>query len=138
VAHIPDADEHRRRFAALPYADRRAIVRAVNQGRVVEKRKHAPFAVVIARRQQRLWRWGWLLGPAVGLVQLPQGWQVALVNALIGTVKLGLVARYFWSRATNAERANLALAEGRRKEAQSLSRGARTAPRGPRPRRGRG
>ncbi|MFA9429993.1 hypothetical protein [Egicoccus sp. AB-alg2] len=113
MARIPDPDDHRRQFAALDLAQRRAIVRAVNRGVAVDKRKHAPLAVVIARRQMRLWRWAWLLGPVIGLVQITAGWQAALLNALIGTTMLGLVARFWYLRASRAEAANLAFAEGR-------------------------
>ena len=121
MAKIPDRDEHRRRFAALPLADRRAIVRAVNRGQAVEVRKHAPLAVVLARRQQRLWRYAWLVGPLLGLVGLMDGWQVAVVNAMLGTLMLGGAARFWYLRAVRAEGANLALAEGRRREAERLS-----------------
>jgi hypothetical protein len=148
VATIPDRDEHRRRFMALPFAERRAIVRAVNRGELVEKRKHAPLAVVVARRQQRIWRWGWLAGPLIGLTQLGIGWEAALVNAVIGTLLLGGLARFWYLRASRAEAANLALAEGRKKDAQELVAGrrrgalssdrAQRAPREPRRRRGRG
>jgi hypothetical protein len=155
VASIPDRDEHRRRFAALDFADRRAIVRAVNRGQLVEKRKHAPLAVVVARRQQRIWRWGWLAGPLIGLTQLGIGWEAAVVNAIIGTMLLGSLARFWYLRAARAEAANLALAEGRKKDAQALVAGAglgwrrpgtgrfsgrraERAPREPKPRRGRG
>jgi hypothetical protein len=125
VATIPDRDEHRRRFAALPFSDRRAIVGAVNRGQLVEKRKHAPLAVVVARRQQRIWRWGWLAGPLIGLTQLGLGWEAALLNAAVGTLFLGGLARFWYLRATHAEAANLALAEGRKKDAQALVVGGR-------------
>jgi hypothetical protein len=122
VARIPDKAEHRRRFAALSFPERRAIVRAVNRGHVVDKRKHAPLAVVIARRQKRLWRWGWLAGPLIGLSQIGVGWNVALANGLLGTAVLMLIARFWYLRADRAEAANLAMADGRRKEAQALAR----------------
>jgi hypothetical protein len=148
VATIPDRDEHRRRFMALPFAERRAIVRAVNRGELVEKRKQAPLAVVVARRQQRIWRWGWLAGPLIGLTQLGIGWEAAVVNAVIGTMLLGGLARFWYLRAARAEAANLALAEGRKKDAQELAAGRRRSlfspgggergPREPHRRRGRG
>ena len=122
MAKIPDKAEHRRRFAALSFPDRRVIVRAVNRGQAVDKRKHAPLAVVIARRQKRLWRWGWLAGPLIGLAQLGAGWEAAVTNGLLGTAALGLIARFWYLRADRAEAANLALADGRRKEAEALAR----------------
>jgi hypothetical protein len=138
VAKIPDRDEHRRRFAALSFADRRAIVKAVNRGQLVEKRKHAPLAVVVARRQQRIWRWGWIAGPLIGLAQLGVSVEAALINAVIGTLTLGGLARFWYLRAARAEAANLALAEGRKRDAQELIAGrGRPALRVPRLRRGR-
>ncbi|GGI09509.1 hypothetical protein [Egicoccus halophilus] len=113
MVKIPDAAEHRRRFAALPLSERRAVVRAVNRGVAVDKRKHAPLAVVLARRQMRLWRWAWVCGAAIGAIGVVDGWQAMLVNALIGTTMLGLVGRHWFVRARRAEQANLALAEGR-------------------------
>lgn len=121
MAKIPDKAEHQRRFAALDVAQRRSIVRAVNRGQVVEVRKHAPLAVVLARRQQTLWRWAWLMGPAIGAFYLRGGWQLALANALLSTLVLGAVARFWYLRARRAEAANLALAEGRRKDAATIS-----------------
>lgn len=121
MAKIPDKAEHQRRFTALDLRERRAIVRAVNRGQATEKRKHAVLAVGIARRQQRLWRWGWIAGPIIGLVQIGAGWQVALSNAILGTAVLGLIARFWYVRASRAEAANLAMADGRRKEAELLS-----------------
>jgi hypothetical protein len=123
VARIPDKAEHQRRFAALPFAERRAIIRAVNKGQLVEKRKHAPLAVVVARRQQRIWRWGWIAGPLIGLVQLSVSLEAAIVNAVIGTLTLGALARFWYLRAARAEAGNLALAEGRKKDAQQLTAG---------------
>jgi hypothetical protein len=110
---VPDRTEHRRQFAALPFQDRRAIVRAVNRGAAVEKRKHAPLAIVIARRQRRLWRYAWLFGLAVGLVAIGDGWQAAALNGLIGMTTLGLLGRFWYVRASRAEQANTALAEGK-------------------------
>lgn len=122
MAKIPDKAEHRRRFAALGFTERREIVRAVNHGRPVSKRKHAVLAVGLARRQQRLWRWGWVAGPLIGFAQVGAGWQVALTNTLIATAVLSLLARFWYVRAARAEAANLALADGRRKEAEALGR----------------
>jgi hypothetical protein len=139
VAKIPDREEHRRRFAALPFSERRGIIRAVNKGQLVEKRKHAPLAVVVARRQMRIWRWGWIAGPVIGLMQLGISVEAAIINAIIGTLTLGAIARFWYMRAARAEAANLALAEGRKRDAQELSsRGSRPALRVPRLRRDRG
>jgi Flp pilus assembly protein TadB len=107
MARIPDKHEHRRRFAALETSERRSIIRAVNKGRAVEKRKHAPLAVGVARQQQRFWRLAWVVGPVIGLVQLRGGWQVALVNGVLGTAFLGMICWFWYVRASRAEAANL-------------------------------
>lgn len=117
MARIPDRAEHQRRFAALDLRQRREVVRAVNRGRVLEDRRLAALAVGLAQRQQRFWRWAWLMGPAIGLVQLffvPA--TAALINAGIGTVTLGLVSWWWYSRARKAEVGNRQVAEGTRQE----------------------
>lgn len=107
MARIPDRDEHRRRFASLETTDRRQIIRAVNKGRAVEKRKHAPLAVGVARQQQRFWKWAWVVGPVIGLIQLGAGWQVAVVNGVLGTLFLAGISWFWTRRAQRAEAANL-------------------------------
>lgn len=113
MAKIPEPAEHRRHFGTLTVSERRNVVRAVNRGVAVEKKKHAPLAVVIAQRQMRLWRYAWILGGAVGFVALSDGWQAVAVNALIGMLMFGLVGRFWFTRARRAEQANLALMEGK-------------------------
>ena len=112
MAKIPETKaQERRTYGALTASERRAVARAVNRGKAVDKRKHAPLAVVLARRQMKLWRRAWLLGLVVGAVGFTDGWQVALVNGVIGMAMLGLVARYWFVRARRAETANLAIVE---------------------------
>lgn len=118
------------RFLQLPRAERRAVMRAVNRGREVAERRHAPLAVGVAQRQQRFWRAAWLMGPTIALAQgaltdLPPE-QVVLL-AVWGTLVLGAMAWWWWSRARRAELANLALGGGRR-DVGPVRRGA-TAPR---------
>jgi hypothetical protein len=115
VAKTPDRAEHQRRFMALDQADRRAVMRAVNRGKAVDNRKHAPLAVMVARRQQRFWKWSWLLGPALGAVQLllvPV--EVAAFNAGLATLGLAAFSVFWYRRAARAEQLNLELADGRR------------------------
>jgi hypothetical protein len=114
AARVPDRQEHRRRFAALDVAERRAIIRSVNKGQAVDKRKHAPLAVGVARQQQRFWRWAWVVGPVIGLVQLRSGWQIALINGALGTIFLVGICWFWISRAKRAEEANLGLLGKRR------------------------
>jgi hypothetical protein len=114
VADVPDRAEHQRRFMALSTEERRAILRAVNRGRAVEVRKHAPLAVGVARRQRRFWRWAWLLGPILMAVQLalvPP--EVALANGGLATLALVLVSIIWYRKAVRAEQLNLAIVEGR-------------------------
>jgi hypothetical protein len=75
----------------------------------------------------------------IGLMQLGISVEAAIINAIIGTLTLGAIARFWYVRAARAEAANLALAEGRKRDAQELSsRGSRPALRVPRLRRDRG
>jgi hypothetical protein len=115
VAKIPDKAEHQRRFAGLDFADRRAIIRAVNRGQVLEDRKLAALAVGVARRQQRFWRVAWLIGPALGLLQLLYAdVQVALINGGIGTLTVGGLSLWWYTRARRAEQLNTEAVEGGR------------------------
>jgi hypothetical protein len=89
-------------------------MRAVNRGQAVEVRKHAPLAVMVARRQQRFWKWSWLLGPLLGAVQLllvPV--EVAVFNAGLATLGLAAFSVFWYRRAARAERLNLELAARR-------------------------
>lgn len=130
MVQIPDKKEHARRFAELPLKDRREIGRAVNRGRAVEKRAHAVHAVGVARRQQRFWRWAWLLGPIIGLAQIPfVEFQAAMFNLAFGTIVLGGMAAYWLWRARQAERANLQIVERKRRSGSGSS-GSSGAPKG--------
>lgn len=102
-----DPDGLRREFATLPLSSRRAVARAVSRGRAVEDRKLAAYAVMIARRQQRLWRWMWLTGPAIGLTQIGGGAEAAIAAVVVSTVTMGLLARWWFVRARRAEMVNL-------------------------------
>jgi hypothetical protein len=85
----------------------------VNRGQLLEDRKLAALAVGVARRQQRFWRLAWLMGPALGLVQLTYlDPQVALLNAAIGTLTIAGLAAWFYLRARRAEQLNVAFVEG--------------------------
>ncbi|MEX1162264.1 MAG: hypothetical protein WEB03_01665 [Nitriliruptor sp.] len=105
----------RREFAALPLSSRRAVARAVSRGRAVDERKLAVHAVLVARRQQRLWRWVWLAGPAIGITQISAGWQAAVVAIAISTVTMGLLSRYWLLKARRAEADNLGLVSKRQR-----------------------
>ncbi len=115
MANKDDRRAVQQRFATLDSSDRRAIAKAVNRGQPVDKRKHAPFAVHIAERQMRFWRWSWLIGPVIGLLQVGQlGLVPAIVNALVASAFLGSMSAFFWIRARRSLEANLALSDGKR------------------------
>jgi len=106
-----DARRLNERFSLLSRAERRAIVRAVNRGEGMPKRRDAELAVGVARRQQRFWSRAWLLGPAIAVVQVivtPIGWQEGLLLAAWGSLLLGMMAAWWWTRARRAEIVNLA------------------------------
>ncbi len=137
MASKDDRRAVQQRFATLDSSDRRAIVKAVNRGRPVDKRKHAPFAVHIAERQMRFWRWSWLIGPVVGLLQIAQmGLAEALVSALVASAFLGSMSAFFWIRARRSLEANQALSDGKRAaSARPAEPERRKEDEGPRPRR---
>ena len=111
-----DAQRLNERFALLDRAERRAIMRAVNRGLPMERRRDAELAIGVARRQQRFWSRAWLLGPAIALVQAlvtPIGWLEGLLLAAWGTVLLGMMAAWWWTRARRAELENLRAVGGR-------------------------
>jgi len=114
-----DAARLNRRFAGLDRRTRRAILRAVNRGEVMPDRGLAELAIGVARRQQRFWRRAWLLGPAMALVQAlltPLSLREGLLLALWGTLLLGGLAFWWWSRAVRAEERNLALVRRTRRD----------------------
>ncbi|TVR27534.1 MAG: hypothetical protein EA387_01010 [Nitriliruptor sp.] len=115
MASKDDRQELQRRFSGLTSQQRRAVVKAVNRGRAVETRKHAPLAVHVANRQMRFWKWSWVIGPAVGLLQIGQlGPAAAVLNALLATALLGSMSAFFYLRAQRSARANLELMGGKR------------------------
>ena len=107
-----DARRLNERFSMLDRQERRAIVRAVNRGEAMTKKRDAELAIGVARRQQRFWKRAWLLGPAIAVVQVlatPIGWMEGLLLAAWGSVLLGMMAAWWWTRARRAELLNLAV-----------------------------
>jgi len=106
-----DARRLNERFALLSRTDRRAIVRAVNRGEALEKRRDAELAVGVARRQQRFWSRAWLLGPSIAIVQVlvipTLSWQEGVLLAVWGSLLLGMMAAWWWTRARRAELLNV-------------------------------
>lgn len=111
---IPDPEAHRRAWRRLDWRTRRRIVRAVNRGRALDKRREARLAVGVAEGQQRFWRWAWLLGPVAALFVLDEGFGVYLANAAFATSILGLMSWFWFRRASRAEALNRDVVRGRR------------------------
>lgn len=104
------------RFGQLDRAERRAIVRAVNRGEAMARRRDAELAVGVARRQQRFWSRAWLLGPSIAILQVlvtPISWVEGALLAAWGTLLLGMMAAWWWTRARRAELENLRVLGGR-------------------------
>lgn len=123
---IPGKVESQRQFTALPAAERRLILKAVNRGQEVPNRKHAHIGVWIARRQIRFWMYAWIIGPLIGVVQfaIGQAPEQVLINAGGATVFLLLLSTFWLRRARRAEARNLELVAtrgGRRPKASAPS-----------------
>ena len=110
MPRIPDTDEFNRRWRQLTPADRRRVLRAVNKGQVLDSRKEAALAVIMARRQQRFWRWAWLAGP---LLSIPLGSLLGVEGlgnqvayALFGAGILIAMSIFYTRRAQRAEEGN--------------------------------
>ncbi len=110
MPRIPDQAEFNRLWSQIPVSDRRRILRAENRGQVLESRKEAALAVVMARRQQRFWRWAWLLGPlmAIPLANLVgiEGLGRQAAYALFGAAVLLAMSGFYTRRARRAEEGN--------------------------------
>ncbi len=110
MPRIPDQAEFNRLWSQVSTGDRRRILRAVNKGEVLESRKEAALAVVMARRQQRFWRFAWLLGPlmAIPLANLLgiEGLGQQAAYALLGAAVLLAMSTFYTRRARRAEEGN--------------------------------
>ncbi len=110
MARIPDQDEFARLWSQVSTRDRRRILRAVNKGQVLDSRKEAALAVVMARRQQRFWRFAWLFGPilAVPLANVMgiEGLDRQVAYALLGAAVLLAMSVFYTRRARRAEQGN--------------------------------
>lgn len=98
-------------WASTPFADRRRITKAINRGLALDDGVEAQLAVMTARRQITFWRWGWLIGPALTLLQVGSATSVFLVSMAMSTFATGALSVFFLRRARRAEARNLALAE---------------------------
>ena len=124
-----DARRLNERFSMLDRRERRAIVRAVNRGEAMAKKRDAELAVGVARRQQRFWTRAWLLGPGIAVVQVlltPIGWMEGLLLGAWGAVLLGMMAAWWWTRARRAEMLNLGVLGSRGARGTSTGGGAST------------
>lgn len=98
-------------WSATPFADRRRITRAVNRGEVLDDGVEAQLAVMTSRRQVAFWRWGWLIGPAVTLLQAGSDLAVFFATMAMTTAATGGLSWFFLRRARRAIVLNLPLAE---------------------------
>ncbi len=101
------ADDHRVEWAKLDFRDRRRIMKAVNRAQALDDPGEARIAVGAARGQQRFWRWSWLIGVPIGLLQYRQGTEAMLVNLSVALIILGGMSLLFRRRARKAEQLNL-------------------------------
>lgn len=106
MVRLPDQATFQERWRTMPWRDRREVLRHVNKGQAMRKRKDARIAVLAARQQQRYWRIAWMFGPLAALFLVPN-WVAVAINAVL----LGLVTGgYGWfrhRRAVESEQANL-------------------------------
>jgi hypothetical protein len=125
VATIPDRDEHRRKFGAAvqraarhrPGRQPRAVGREAQARPAGGRRRPTPAAHLALGLGRR---------PLIGLLQLNVGVEaVAAQRARRHLLFLGGLSRFWYVRAARAEAANLALAEGRKKDAAAITAGPR-------------
>ncbi|MDX1619512.1 MAG: hypothetical protein R3320_00875 [Nitriliruptorales bacterium] len=128
MAKIPDREQYRRQWAELSLKDRRRIVRAVNRGQALERRKEAALAVATARNQQRFWSKAWVMGPIGALFTIGSGWQVYAANAVLLTMIMGAMSWFWIRRARRAEEVNLAAASGKRQQRKPKKKGGEHLP----------
>ena len=115
LVHTPDGSDGSKSFASLDRAQRREITRAVNRGKAVTDRRLARTAVAFSARQQRFWRYAWLIGPALGALQFLSLEPVpALINALIGSGMLIAASVWFTRKAKQSQAACMALLNTRK------------------------
>ena len=111
MPRIPDQDEFARLWSQVPMGDRRRILRAVNKGHMLDRRREAALAVVLARRQQRFWRFAWLLGPLIAIpiaVLMPtvEGLGQIIAYGVLGGAVLLAMSTFYTRRAKRAEELN--------------------------------
>lgn len=123
MTKIPEGPAYRAEWGKLDAATRRRIVRAVNKGEALEKRREAALAVATARRQQRFWKRAWLIGPIAALITVNQGIVAYAANAVLSTAIIGLMGLWWYRRAERAAALNLEAAEGRRRKPPQQQRG---------------
>ncbi|MBY5162805.1 hypothetical protein [Salsipaludibacter albus] len=106
VVRLPDQKTFQQTWQSMAWGQRREVLRSVNRGQAMRRRKDARLAVMVARQQQRYWRWAWLFAPVVALILLPN-WVAVAVNAVLLGLVMGGFAWFRHRRAVESERANL-------------------------------
>jgi hypothetical protein len=111
---VPEAAEFRQRWQRLDRAGRRRVRRAVNRGRVCERREEAALAVVVGRQQKTAWLVTWpIVAVLVGLTSIPQGLASVAATAGLAALVYAPFALFFFRRAKRAVEHNLAAVERR-------------------------
>lgn len=106
MVRLPDKAAFDERWRSMGWGQRREFLRTVGRGEAMRKRSDARIAVMVARQQQRYWKWAWLLGPLVSLFLLPD-WIALAINAALISAVTGGFAFYKHRRAVASEQANL-------------------------------
>lgn len=110
-------------WAATSFGDRRRITRAITRGEVLEDGVEAQLAVMTARRQITFWRWGWLIGPALTLLQYGTETLVFIITMIMSGMATGGLSWFFLRRARHSIAVNIDLAEHAAKKAAAKSSG---------------
>jgi hypothetical protein len=121
---LDDQSAYGAAWSAASFTDRRRITRAINRGEALEDGREAELAVMAARRQVGFWRWGWLIGPAITLLQIGGDLVVFGISLAMSAVATGTLSWFFLRRARRAETVNIELAE--RSAAKAAKRSKRT------------
>jgi hypothetical protein len=118
----PLVERYKKSWARMDRADRRRVMRAVNRMQPLEDPAEAALAVMFAQRQRRMWiRWWWVLPAVNGAIGWPGGWQMVLVNIVIGGVIVGVFVSLFVWRAGRSAKVNREVLETAQKRRRSGS-----------------
>lgn len=108
-----DREEWQARWVAMSFGERRQITKLVSRGIPAEDVADAQMAHPLAVRQQRFWRFAWLLGLLPGITAAftePQPGltrtSAVLGNAVFGLLLMGILSAWKYRNAKRAEAVN--------------------------------